>query len=65
MFSLVEKGGIVKSEAGMDVKFETSVLENKSRYFYVNDTFALFLKESNKDKPYFALRVDDISKFQQ
>ena len=49
----------------MDVKFETSVLENKSRYFYVNDTFALFLKESNKDKPYFALKVDDISKFQQ
>ena len=64
-FSLDEKGGKVKSEAGMDVKFETSVLENKSRYFYVNDTFALFLKESNKDKPYFALRVDDISKFQQ
>ena len=64
-FSLDEKGGKVKSEAGMDVKFETSVLENKSRYFYVNDTFALFLKESNKDKPYFALKVDDISKFQQ
>ena len=64
-FSLDEKGGKVKSEAGMDVKFETSILENKSRYFYVNDTFALFLKESNKDKPYFALRVDDISKFQQ
>lgn len=64
-FSLDEKGGKVKSEAGMGVKFETSILENKSRYFYVNDTFALFLKESNKDKPYFALRVDDISKFQQ
>ena len=64
-FSLDEKGGKVKSESGMDVKFETSVLENKSRYFYVNGTFALFLKESNKDKPYFALRVDDISKFQQ
>ena len=64
-FSLDEKGGKVKSEAGMDVKFETSVLENKSRYFYINDTFALFLKESNKDKPYFALKVDDISKFQQ
>ena len=64
-FSLDEKGGKVKSEAGMDVKFETAVLEDKSRNFYVNDTFALFLKESNKDKPYFALRVDDISKFQQ
>lgn len=63
MFSLDEKGGKVKSEAGMDVKYETSTIE-KYRNFYVNDTFALFLKESNKDKPYFALRVDDISKFQ-
>ena len=64
MFSLDEKGGKVKSEAGMDVKYETSTIE-KYRNFYVNDIFALFLKESNKDKPYFALRVDDISKFQQ
>lgn len=64
-FSLDEKGGKVKSEAGMDVKFETTASDNKIRNFYVNDTFALFLKESNKDKPYFALRVDDISKFQQ
>lgn len=64
MFSLDEKGGKVKSEAGMDVIYESSSVE-KYRNFYVNDTFALFLKESNKDKPYFALRVDDISKFQQ
>lgn len=63
-FSLDEKGGKVKSEAGMDVKYENATIE-KNRNFYVNDTFALFLKESNKDKPYFALRVDDISKFQQ
>lgn len=64
-FSLDEKGGKVKSEAGMDVKFETTASDKKIRNFYVNDTFALFLKESNKEKPYFALRVDDISKFQQ
>lgn len=64
-FSLDEKGGKVKSEAGMDVKFETTASDKKIRNFYVDDTFALFLKESNKDKPYFALRVDDISKFQQ
>ena len=64
MFSLDEKGGKVKSEAGMDVKYETATIK-KHRNFYVNDTFALFLKEANKDKPYFALRVDDISKFQQ
>lgn len=64
-FSLDEKGGKVKSEAGMDVKFETTASDKKNRNFYVDDTFALLLKESNKEKPYFALRVDDISKFQQ
>lgn len=64
MFSLDEKGGKVKSEAGMDVKYEASSMVIR-RNFYVNDTFALFLKESNKEKPYFAVRVDDISKFQQ
>ena len=64
-FSLDEKGGKVKSEAGMDVKFEATASDKKIRNFYVNDTFALFLKESNKDKPYFALKVDDITKFQQ
>lgn len=64
-FSLDEKGGKVKSEAGMDVKFEATALDKKIRNFYVDDTFALFLKESNKDKPYFALKVDDITKFQQ
>ena len=63
-FSLDEKGGKVKSEAGMDVIYETSS-EERYRNFYVDDTFALFLKEANKDKPYFAVRVDDISKFQQ
>lgn len=64
-FSLDEKGGKVKSEAGMDVKFEATASDKKIRNFYVDDTFALLLKESNKKKPYFALRVDDISKFQQ
>lgn len=61
----MKKGGKVKSEAGMDVKFETTASDKKIRNFYVDDTFALLLKESNKEKPYFALRVDDISKFQQ
>lgn len=64
-FSLDEKGGKVKSEAGMDVKFEATASDKRIKNFYVDDTFALFLKESNKEKPYFALKVDDISKFQQ
>lgn len=38
--------------------------EDEPRYFYVDDTFAIFLKEKGKSKPYFAGRVDDITKFQ-
>ena len=34
------------------------------RKFYVDDTFAIFLKEHRKDVPYFAGRIEDISKFQ-
>lgn len=68
-FSLDEKGGEIKSEAGMDVVFKaTSVSEPKKedepRYFYVDDTFAIFLREKGKSKPYFAGRIDDITKFQ-
>lgn len=68
-FTLDEKGGEIKSEAGMDVVFKaTSVSEPKKedepRYFYVDDTFAIFLREKGKSKPYFAGRIDDITKFQ-
>lgn len=60
-FSLNEKGGKIKSEAGMDNKVMSS--EKEPREFYVNDTFALFLKEKDKDKPYFAVKISDITKF--
>lgn len=64
-FSLDETGGKVKSEAGVDSWKTTSVAgEEKTRYFNVNDTFALFLKEEKRDVPYLALRVDDIRKYQ-
>lgn len=68
-FSLDEKGGEIKSEAAIDViETTTSVdLEPKKdepRYFYVDDTFAIFLREKGKTKPYFAGRIDDITKFQ-
>jgi len=65
-FSLDEKGGEIKSEAGLDAPEDTALIspkEDKPRYFYVNDTFALFLREKGKTKPYFAGRVDDITKF--
>ena len=68
-FSLDEKGGEIKSEAGMDVVFKaTSVSEPKKedepRYFYVDDTFTIFLREQGKEKPYFAGRIENITKFQ-
>lgn len=67
-FSLDAKGGEIKSEAAIDVKtFTTSIEEPKKeepRYFYVDNTFAIFLKEKGKEMPYFAGRVQDITKFQ-
>lgn len=63
-FDINNKGGKLKSEAAMAIA-KISLEHNEKRYFYVNDTFVIFLKESNKKNPYFALRVNDISKFQK
>lgn len=68
-FSLDEKGGEIKSEAAIDMKMSTTSIgsepkEDEPRYFYVDDTFAIFLREKGKSKPYFAGRVEDITKFQ-
>lgn len=64
-FELDEKGGKIKSEAAISTK--TMGIEPKKeepRYFYVDDTFALFLREKGRDLPYFATRIEDISKVQ-
>lgn len=68
-FSLDAKGGEIKSEAAIDVKSYTTSIElepkeDEPRYFFVDDTFAIFLREKGKTKPYFAGRIDDITKFQ-
>ena len=65
-FSLDEKGGEIKSEAAIDANYASSAKPegNGPRYFYVDDTFAIFLREKGKEKPYFAARVDDITKYQ-
>ncbi len=61
-FNMDNKGAKLKSEAGMSVAkmslepVTKLVLEN---YYYFDRPFVLFLKEKNKDKPYFALRVKD------
>ena len=62
-FTLDETGGKIKSEAGIDVKnYISKAVE--PRYFYVDDTFAIFLKEKDKDLPYFASKITDITKYQ-
>ena len=58
-----EKGGKIKSEAAIGIKM-TSLIHEEIRTFEINDTFALFIKESNKNIPYLALKVNDITKFQ-
>ena len=65
-FSLDEKGGEIKSEAAIDIPIGIGSKPKKDepRYFYVDDTFAIFLREKGKSKPYFAGRIDDITKFQ-
>lgn len=62
-FSIDEKGGKIKSEAGLDIKF-TSLENGEKRYFYLDDTFAIFLREKNKEIPYFASKINDITKYQ-
>ena len=66
-FDMNNKGVKLKSEAAMTV-MTTSLLppeELVPRLFYFDDTFVIFLKEKEKCSPYFALRVNDITKFQK
>lgn len=63
-FTLDDVGGKIKSEAGMNVMKSSIAIDSEKRYFYVDKTFAIFLKEQSKNKPYFAAKVTDIRKFQ-
>ena len=63
---LNEKGGSIKSEAGIDMKLASAVKdseEDKPRYFYLDNDYVLFLREKGKEKPYFAAKIHDISQF--
>lgn len=66
-FDMNNKGVKLKSEAVLSV--ETTSLKPEDfdppRYFNFDNTFVLFLKEKDKVNPYFALRVNDITKFQK
>ena len=65
-FDMNNKGVELKSEAAMAIATCSlpSPEERIPRLFYFDDTFVIFLKETGKKNPYFALRVHDITKYQ-
>lgn len=63
-FEIDKKGGKMKSEAGMMVN-KAAIIADEPREFLVDDTFTIFLKEKDKELPYFAARISDISKVQE
>ena len=54
----------VKSEAGMTNKTTALLPDLEPREFLVNDTFCIFLKEKDKELPYFAAKISDITQVQ-
>lgn len=65
-FELDKKGGKIKSEAGMMTKCEAIMLKpEEAREFIVDDAFTIFLKEKDKELPYFAANISDITKVQK
>ncbi len=67
--SAIETVEFKMNQAGVKLKSEAAIATTKAalptnlrpRLFYFDDTFVLFLKEQDKSKPYFALRVADVS----
>lgn len=64
-FELDKAGGRIKSEAGMGVaEMSEAPIDMEARNFNVDDTFTIFLQEEGKALPYFAAKINDITKFQ-
>ncbi len=63
-FELDKTGGRIKSEAGMMAKLDAMITQEEKREFSLDNTFAIFLIEKNKNVPYFAGKISDITKFQ-
>lgn len=55
-FSLNEKGGSLISEAAIQ---DVTLGISDGRFFTFDETFVIFMKEENKEKPYFALKIDN------
>lgn len=58
---LDNKGGSIKSEAGIGTKAMAMLEEDEPRKFNFNDEFAIFLVNNNE--PYFAAKISDIKLF--
>lgn len=64
-FDMNNKGVKLKSEAAITgLLTALPPAAETPKYFYFDNTFVIFLKEKGKEKPYFALRVSDISNYQ-
>ena len=63
---LNKKGGTLKSEAGMSAQVTSAIVEEEStpKHLYLDDSFVMFLVEEDKDTPYYAAKITDITKFQ-
>lgn len=62
---LDNKGGKIKSEALIVSKFTSAapIAIEEPREFIFNDDYVIFLKETDKDLPYFAACINDINLF--
>lgn len=58
IFNLNEVGCNLISESG--IKSEYIIENENTRYFYYNDNFIVFIKEQDKDLPYFSLVVNNL-----
>ena len=56
-FNLNERGCNLSSKATMVTEYMG--IGQDTKYCYFQDTFIVFMKEANSDKPYFALKVDN------
>jgi hypothetical protein len=63
--SIDDAGGKLKSESGISVTKNAAAEPTDKRLFYLNKTFTLFMKETNKDLPYLALKVKNLDFIQK
>ena len=61
-FKMDNEGVKLKSEAVIATRMSALLPPQKvkPRKFYFDDTYVIFLQETGKDKPYFAMRVNDV-----